>query len=682
VITTLNNSNQSLYTARFNEAEDILMGFKKVYTYDAEEETYFFKNDNWGDDESLLYLDAGVTNAVNFIDKLREYGALYVLARNKETKEPIGKASGFDPKLRITTIEEYYHWIKNLGEIDRKYTALPLDEKPFVIDANTRGITIPENFKKNGLAVQGDHIAEVVYFKIDRYFDYIDFNNTEICIQWELPKNADGVVVKGISREYLRDIESDPGKLIFGWALSDIITANSGVIKFSVRFFELEDPNAENKKLEYNFSTLTASANIQSSLNFNLNEGGLVVDRAGDRILERLENSTVVGGYIAAEPVFEIDLSAIADLDADNGTYTLIVKANSSDAGDISYEWKRESLKAEKDEDGSIIPAGAITKLTYENDYQEVAYADMKVGNNYYYKNNNSNTYLNYMGSIPPAVGFNYKVYEKISTCTVNSAGKYWVEALNRVGSIMEDKSSVICVFPLPTPVKDIVNPKAQVILTLSELGEVMPQSITAGAGNTDGYLTYEWYYDSNADVNFGSTPPNWEQVFVTKTVETTDEEGNVISTEEVTVPATDATLAVRQTGRYRAKIINNRNKETKFEFTDPSRVTYSAQAPVITPLAEGEEKFNDAALTDLNCPKVVVEDVIPSDGYTIEWFKFNDGVEDYPLNLENKKAFIFNPAKLETYPDDIILGDYYAIVTNHLNGSSADARTEYYTII
>lgn len=657
------------------------MGYKKVYTYDAEEETYFFKNDNWGDDESLLYLDANVTNAVNFIDKLREYGALYVLARDKETKQPIGKAPGFDPKLRITTVEEYYSWIKNLGNIDRKYTALPLDEDCFEINANTRGITIPASFKKNGLAVQGDHIAEVVYFKIDRYFDYIDFNNTEICIQWELPKNADGVVIKGISREYLRDIESDPGKLIFGWALSDIITANSGVIKFSVRFFELEDPNAENKKLEYNFSTLTASANIQSSLNFNLNEGGLVVDSAGDRILERLENSTVVGGYIAAEPVFEIDLNAIADLDAD-GTYTLIVKANSSDAGDISYEWKRESLKAERDEDGSTIPAGAITKLTYENDYQEVAYADMKAGNNYYYKNNSSNTYLNYMGSIPPAVDFTYKIYEKISTCTVNSAGKYWVEALNRVGSTMEDKSSVICVFPLPTPVTGIVNPKAQVILTLSELGEVMPQNITASAGNTDGYLTYEWYYDSNADVNFGSTPPTWEQVFVTKTVETTDEDGNVISTEEVTVPATDATLAVRQSGHYRAKVINHRNKEIEFDFTDPSRVTYSAQAPIITPLAEGEEKFNDAALTDENCPKVVVEDIIPSDGYTIEWFKFNDGVEDYPLNLEDKKAFIFNPAKLETFPDGFILGDYYAIVTNHLNGSSADARTEYYTII
>ena len=132
----------------------------------------------------------------------------------------------------------------------------------------------------------------------------------------------------------------------------------------------------------------------------------------------------------------------------------------------------------------------------------------------------------------------------------------------------------------------------------------------------------------------------------------------------------------------YKAKVINNRNKETEEAFTNPSRVTYSAQAPIITPLAAGEEKFNDAALTDENCPKVVVEDAIPSDGYTIEWFKFNDGVEDYPLNLENKKAFSFNPLSLETFPDGTILGDYYAIVTNHLNGSSADARTGYYTII
>ena len=140
--------------------------------------------------------------------------------------------------LGITTLEEYFSWIRNLGNISKKYTVLPLDEDHFEINANTRAINIPASFKKNGVAVQGDDLAEVLYFKIDRYFDYMDLNNCDIYIQWETPKAADGTTIKSASPAYIRDIESEPGKLIFGWALSDAITANSGTLKFSLRFLQ------------------------------------------------------------------------------------------------------------------------------------------------------------------------------------------------------------------------------------------------------------------------------------------------------------------------------------------------------------------------------------------------------------------------------------------------------------
>ena len=39
--------------------------------------------------------------------------------------------------LGITTLEEYFSWIRNLGNISKKYTVLPLDEDHFEINTNT-----------------------------------------------------------------------------------------------------------------------------------------------------------------------------------------------------------------------------------------------------------------------------------------------------------------------------------------------------------------------------------------------------------------------------------------------------------------------------------------------------------------------------------------------------------------
>ena len=57
---------------------------------------------------------------------------------------------------KIYDLQSYFSKIKNLMAIDPKYTILPLDEDYFEIDANSRKITVPEAFRKNGIAVKGD----------------------------------------------------------------------------------------------------------------------------------------------------------------------------------------------------------------------------------------------------------------------------------------------------------------------------------------------------------------------------------------------------------------------------------------------------------------------------------------------------------------------------------------------
>jgi hypothetical protein len=58
---------------------------------------------------------------------------------------------------------------------------VPLDEDPFIIDLNTRSITVPTSFSKCA-SVQTDMLAETIIFVVDRYFDYMDLANTEIYV--------------------------------------------------------------------------------------------------------------------------------------------------------------------------------------------------------------------------------------------------------------------------------------------------------------------------------------------------------------------------------------------------------------------------------------------------------------------------------------------------------------------
>lgn len=237
MITAIKADNVGAYKALFEEASDILSGYKRVRTYDSDISTYYYKNAEAETADELFKPETSIVDLVSFAAALANYSILYVKAVDEDGNE-IGAAAGFEPMLGITTLEEYFSWLRNLGAINRKYTVLPLDEDCFEINANTRAITIPSSFKKNGIAVQGDDLAEVLYFKIDRYFDYMDLNNTDIYIQWETPKDpVTGLTTKSVSAAYIRDIESEPGKLIFGWAISDVITALSGQLKFSVRFF-------------------------------------------------------------------------------------------------------------------------------------------------------------------------------------------------------------------------------------------------------------------------------------------------------------------------------------------------------------------------------------------------------------------------------------------------------------
>ena len=668
----------------FEEAADILSGYRRVNVFDAYITEYFYKVD---ETKEFIKIES-VVDLVSFAKALDQYKNIYVneqvkldqngnkvYENDKPVYETLSKVEGFEPALGITTLEEYFSWIKNLGGINRKYTMLPLDEPHFVINADTRAIEIPADFKKNGIAVQGDDIAEVVYFEIDRYFDYIDFNNCEIFIEWETPKNGNEPGVKSVSPAYIKDIESKPGKLIFGWAISDLITKTAGNLKFAVRFFEWEDIenkiNAIGEKvLSYSFSTLTAQAAIKPSIGFNPKTDFANPDMlAGNRIIQRLENGAIVGGVAAAEPIYTINLiDSEYDLRTNN---ELVVQAYSSDTGAISYSWKKQEIK---DDTINEAASGEVSDLIGENIYSKVEDNQALTSYYVYYQNTGTEdepiyTATTYNASnLPSGDNANIVLYEKKSSITPDGAGIYWAIAENRLSNSVNNNASIKAVFPKPAPIVFAENGN---LAASGILDDANGLTLNVTASNTDGTLSYQWYKDSNYSANFGEFAENFE----------------------VIENATESSYKTEEQGHYKVKITNTRNNASKSGESAVMRVTNKATAPTVD---YGTNKlFFIDALSTTNCPIITIgEENEDFDRYQVIWYLDEDGVETEITTItlpDGVNICSFNPADeeyssriAEISKDGDIDGDYFAKVIKIFNGTTAESIIEedqYFTI-
>lgn len=664
----MTTKNASDYRDLFDEAADILSGYIRVRTYDSEK-SYFYKDKN--NEFKAVTEPAPITDLKSFVEALKAHnGVLYVQRIDDETKKWVGVADGFNPSTGITSIEEYFSWLNLLGKINRKYTILPLDEPHFEINANTRSILIPSDFKKNGVAVQGDDLAEVLYFKVDRYFDYMDLNNCDIFIQWEAPKNSDGTVVKSASPAYIRDIESEPGKLIFGWILDDAITATAGNLRFSVRFYQWGDTPDTKNKLVYSFSTLTAQVVIHPSINFNPEVDTFITEDLGERLLGRIKPSEIVGGYIASVPDFVINL---LDDPAgyDYGTQKvnndgeivftgekLRILARATDTGKISYAWQKEDL-----ETGEYFP------LDNENEFVEVPEEDFENLDKtvFDYWTMNGSIPVRYEGSLTN-IPENTRLFKRVATCTIdpeNITGIYWGIAENRMTNSATSEESVKVVFPAP---KDIVVSTAPAVEGNILTGEDLTCDLTViveEANSVNQKKSYKWYYNADSSITFNTVASNFT--------------GEPIGTE--------ATLTADKEGHYLVKVFNKRNGvEKELNDTLISRVTKAAQeAEIVAPTNPADKVFALDAIKETNPLTIQLSDTIPSDKYVVHWYHKNGTfdpvlIETQVLNPRAENGLIskFNPTSeenakkiREVSSDGDLIGTYYPIIVNHLNGST-----------
>lgn len=158
--------------------------------------------------------------------------------------------------IKVNNLEDFFGNIQEIAALDESFLRLPLDEPMFEIDANSRKINVETTpFKANGLSVQGDHLAETVFFKIDKYFDYMDLMNADIYIDWKMGG------VSGCDKCFIKSDAIIPGYIVFGWPISNAITKKGGALQFAVKLEMKQDD-----KVVYSFNTLVASLNIKDGL--------------------------------------------------------------------------------------------------------------------------------------------------------------------------------------------------------------------------------------------------------------------------------------------------------------------------------------------------------------------------------------------------------------------------------
>ena len=158
---------------------------------------------------------------------------------------------------KVDTLEQLYELQKQNAPSN---VFLPFAHNIYDIDLSTRKINGPEF-----ISARRDHKSEIIYFKIDRYFDYMDLSNTICVIEYIVPGDTKRVPHIYIVPFYDTSKFVSEGKMIFPWSVGGAATSREGTIEYAIRFYRI-DGEGKNRKLVYNLNTLPAKSKILPSI--------------------------------------------------------------------------------------------------------------------------------------------------------------------------------------------------------------------------------------------------------------------------------------------------------------------------------------------------------------------------------------------------------------------------------
>lgn len=157
----------------------------------------------------------------------------------------------------ITTLEQLYN-AQQQGAPSNVH--LPYADNIYDVDLNTRTIHGPEF-----ISVQRDHKSEVIYFKVDRFIDYMDLANTVCVIEYIIPGVEDRIPYIYIVPFFDTTKFITEKKMIFPWVVGGPATQKGGTIEYAIRFFRTNGDGV-NTTLAYSLSTLPTKSKILPSI--------------------------------------------------------------------------------------------------------------------------------------------------------------------------------------------------------------------------------------------------------------------------------------------------------------------------------------------------------------------------------------------------------------------------------
>lgn len=596
-------------------------------------------------------------------------------------------------EVGITSVQEYFSYLADLwalkGYGGERFIMLPFNEPEFVIDPDKREILVPSDFKKNGVSVQFDEIAESLIFRIDRFFDYADLGDPEMHIQvlWERSDGYQNLtnidIVDRNNADYIR----------FLWPLRHEITDIPGVIKFAVRFYRTIAPNTS--EVVYVFNTKVANATITAGHKFKVDEWP--ANRQGTETASvnfdyAIINSRTQGVDNVHIPEFLINLAMHranmeegaqenydlpeqvtpetqeiqAFIDVNNPKQRLIVTALAEDAGYISYQWAFKdqvtnttySLLAHDE----FIPSSDRQAVDWKTYYIENPdWVEGEVANNT--PRYIADTWVEEAGKVYyerySVVDFGPEVTEgQISSQMFSASGQpiehyvglVTVNAKNTVGTTTSDPALNTKALKFPGPIKPVLTSDLNAEEKLDSNGSgILSVDIEEEPFTT---YTYTWM---TAPSRLGAYEP----------IES--------GTEGISMNGRSMEID-NKPGFYKVQVQALRNFYTADQFITEStaaRVTKPIRQPVITsPLVDtpASTQYGNATLT------VVVEpfnDILVSDRIEYQWFKYglNERNEVVAMPLTDAQASgVWNGVDpIQYVVERHVEGGYFCKIYNYL---------------
>lgn len=244
-------------------------------------------------------------------------------------------------------------------------------EEDFSFDPDTRIITVPKDFAKNGVAVVGDHLAELLFFKMPRFFDVVDLYKCDILIYWHNTSLKDEAEPH-VSMPIAKYPEGD--ELHFGWYLTEDATSVAGQIEFAIEF----SINNEETGLP-NFRLYSQPAKITVKNSIDMDADGVIPENNEDLIFSRAIYSNIVNLLTAAPAVITENLDDVNDLnlDPETGTITLhidaMIPSEEQETNGLIMGWNWNSVMIDQPEGDIVNNKARLANnvITYELDSKD-----------------------------------------------------------------------------------------------------------------------------------------------------------------------------------------------------------------------------------------------------------------------------------------------------------------------